>query len=405
MKRTPNKWVDYSDWTIEQHREYLRTEPNYLNYFAQFDPESVERFINDYGKSKYYKYEREEYYKSRYEAYQTHFLSHAERYLEQILQKKLFNLQCLWRADQIELPLVDISDDFVYWSNNIRACPFIPPITEEEIDLCIRFLKEDIDWGHCNNPYAEDIWQDYEEFKNQLFIDENQGTPEAEELRFYATEMPQLYLFFDTYQGTTHLLRLPDIRGKKERVYKDEGRNIAYEERVAVLKAENKIKVDENGNIVHKTTALPILYSSDEAKFIEAAEDERTKDLFKAYEHDRQSNHDLNYEGLEDDLETLKEFDEPIPIEAYSDWRFAVRMATYRFRQKKAAEMLPYVYDSYLLEFDDETDTDKIIAQRVARVQFSDKYGIYKHLLYKKNEFLNGREALTGKRDFDYMND
>ncbi len=411
MKRTPKKWIDYTDWTVEQHMEHLRTEPAYLAYYAKFNPDSIEAFIKEYAYRKHMDYQSEAFYKERYESYQTRFLHHAERYLEQILQKKLFNLQCQWRAGIIDLPLVDIIADFDYWSSNIRACPFIPPITEAEIDLCIRFLHEKIDWSNCNDCYVEDIFQDYDRFKNQLFVDAHEGSPEAEALLGYdCVEMPDLYTFFDTFQGTTDLINLPNIRGEKEKEYAAKGWRIGYEERVAESKANGTYKphkseeLDEEGNPV-PYVHVPDLAAYNASKFIEAVEDERTKDMHRAYDHYRKRNHDLNYEGLEEDLEVLKEFDEPIPIEAYSDWRIAVRLAAYRFRQKKAAEMLPYVYDSYLLEFDDEEDVDKIIAQRVERVQFDNKYNIYTRLLYEKKEFLDGREALTGKRDFDYLND
>ncbi len=196
MKRTPKKWIDYTDWTVEQHIEHLRTNPDYLAYYAKFNPDSIESFIKEYAINKHRDYKNEEYYKDLYESYQTRFLHHAERYLEQILQKKLFNLQCQWRACQIELPLVDIIADFGYWSSNILICPFIPPITEAEIDLCIRFLHESIDWGNCNDCYVEDIWQDYDGFKNQIFVDDHEGEPEAEALKSWnCVELPDLYQF------------------------------------------------------------------------------------------------------------------------------------------------------------------------------------------------------------------
>jgi hypothetical protein len=410
MKRTPRKFVDYTDWTVEQHIEHLSTESSYQPFYAQYNSESVERFIKEHAKQKHSLYQKEDYYKEKLESFQTRFLNHAERYIDQILQKKLFNLQCRWRAGQIELPFVDIREDFDYWESNIRACPFIPPITEAEIDLCIRFLLEKIDWGHCNNAYIGDVWQDYEKFKNQLFVDEHEGTPEAEALTgYYCEELPDLYLFFDTYQGTGNLINLPDIRGEIEKVFASEGGKLEYDERVAESKANGTYKeyvppkYDEEGKPLTDADK-PDIYSRESDEFLKQYEDERTKSLYKAHDHHRKYDQDLNYDGLDDDLEVLQEFDEPIPIEACSDWRIAVRIAAARYRQKKAAEMLPYAYDTYLLEFDDE-DVDKIIEQRVAHFQYVEKYNTYQHLLYYKEVFLKGREALTGKQDFDYLND
>ncbi len=413
MKRVPKKWLDYTAWTVEQHAEHLRTDPTYLAYFAKFNAESVEKFITEYASKKHNSYTTEAFFKQSYESYKTYFLSHADRYIDQILQKKLFNLQCQWRACLIELPLVDIIDDFEYWSldNCIRACPFIPPITEDEIDLCIRFLLEDMDFGHCNNAYIEDFFQDYDKFKNQLFVDEHEGTPEAEAVsRRSCAEMPNLYHFFDTFQGTTHLINLPNIRGEKERPFEDKGQSLRYEEREKELKEKGMYKEPKRPNLDAEGRPLtdadkPSLYTHNADEFIEQAEDERTKDMLKAYEHYKKRNHNLNYDGLDEDIEVLKEFDEPIPIDALSDWRIAVRLAAARFRQKKAAEMLPYAYDSYLLEFDEGEDVEQIIAQRVAHVKYNNQYNIYDQLLRCKKEFLNGREALTGKRDFDYLND
>ncbi len=411
MKRTPKKWIDYTGWTVEQHEAHLRTEPAFLDYYKQFNPKCIDEFIRKYAAGKYDRLEREKYYKSAYEAYQMRYLSSADSYIDQILQKKLFDLQCQWRAGLIELPLVDIIADFDYWSSSekIRSCPFIPPISEADIDLCIRFLNEEIDWSQDN--YTERIWQDYDGFKNQQFVDDHAGELEAEAIADYScAEMCDIYQFFNTFQGTTGLLNLPDLRGKIEKEYNAVGRDIYEKAYDAKSKAEGTykepdlIEVDEQG-IPVPYEYLPNLYAFDPDNFIEAVEDEHTKELNKYYNHCRKRNHDLNYDGLEDDLAFLQETNEPVAIDAYSDWRIAVRVAVYKFRQKKAAEMLPYAYDSYLLEFDDEEDVNKSIANRVAAYKYDeeDRYNTYKRLMHYKKIFLDGREALTGKRDFKYF--
>ena len=145
MKRTPKKRIDYSDWTEEQHAEHLRTHETYLAHYEQFNPKSVEEFITKYATMKFDMFESKEINRQNYENHQTQFLSLADAFIDMILQKKLFNLQCQWRARLIELPLVDTYRDFTFWEKHIRHCPFIPPITQDEIDLCARFLKEEID--------------------------------------------------------------------------------------------------------------------------------------------------------------------------------------------------------------------------------------------------------------------
>ena len=405
MKRTPKKWIDYTDWTVEQHIEHLKTEAVYLNYYKDFDPESIETFIVEYAKTKHSRFKAEPHYKPIYEYYQTRFMHLADDYIDRILQKKLFNLQCQWRADLIELPLIDICADFDYWEDNIRSCPFLPLITQEDIDLCIRFLHEELD--NSNNDYEDKIWQGYDKFKNQLHIDEY---GEALDGYYSSAYLPDLYLFFDTFQGTTGLFDLPNIRGKKEKPFVYKGSEIEYLQRIEDAKAagtykeDKKPSLDEAGNAL-ADVYIPHLYAHNADRFVEAVEDERTKEVFKYYEHSREGLFSLAYDGLDDDIKLLKEFDEPIAIEAADDWREAIRQATFRFKQRKAAEMLPYAYDTYLLEFNEEEDAQSIVARRLATHQYSNRYRSYDRLLGTKNEFLDGREALTGKRDFNYLAD
>jgi hypothetical protein len=101
MKKMPKVKMDYTDWTEEQHETHLRTHPDYQAYFEKFDAQSVEKFIVEYAKTKYQIFQRTDTYKEKYEAYQMRYLSQADDYIDMILQKKLFNLQCQWRAERI----------------------------------------------------------------------------------------------------------------------------------------------------------------------------------------------------------------------------------------------------------------------------------------------------------------
>jgi hypothetical protein len=404
MKRTPKKWIDYTDWTVEQHEAYLRTEAVFQPFYAKYEPESVETFIIAYAKSKHRKFEHEVFYKEQYEAYEIQFLKIADGYIDQILQKKLFDLQCQWRACLIELPLVDIVADFEYWEHHIRACPFITPITEAEIDLCLRFLKEDIDL--TQDPSEEYAWQDYDKFKNQLYVDDHGGEPDAQV--FYTHQcasLPDLYIFFDTHQGRTSLMDLPNIRGEAEEDYIKKGKKIYNAERNALYNATHTpkpVELDEQGQ---PKVWLPTLYSfsAEFDTFVETLEDEHTKELYKHYNHF--NNHGTNRysNDLEENLNFLQSFDEEIPIGGHSNWQIAIALATYTFKQQKAAEMLPYAYDSYLLEFDDADNADTIMAYRIAHCQFDEENEHYQDLKEAKKKFLDGREALTGKRDFNYV--
>ena len=69
------------------------------------------------------------------------FLYYAEDALREIQQKKLFDLQCQWRAEMIELKGISTTNDFEYWEMNIREAKFLTRITEGELKTYMDYLK------------------------------------------------------------------------------------------------------------------------------------------------------------------------------------------------------------------------------------------------------------------------
>jgi hypothetical protein len=403
MKRTPKIRVDYTDWTEEQHVEHLRTQPQYQAYLEKFDAKSVESFITDYAGQKHKSLSKLEYYREDYENYEIQFLSEAERYIDFILQKKLFNLQCQWRAEQIKLPLVNTCHDFKYWERHIRSCPFIPPVTQEEMEVCIRFLQEELDYFSINN-YDDCGWQNYNEFKNQAITDENDersenGYPLLElHENPICEELPELYDFFDAHFGTRQLIFLPDLRYKKDRMYRKAGMSVANKK----WEAEKSLNPELTQVAqVYKSGIYAYAYYLND--FVAQTEDESAKEAYKYYQHyyNKGDNEGLN-EQIETDLEFLKNCSEVVPMVANDDWRASVVESVKLYKQKKATEMMPYVYETYRMEFDEDESVERIIANRVARYKFDEEDSIYEHITLINNYVLDGRETLDGVRDFNY---
>ena len=412
MKKTPKKHVDYTGWTQEQHAEYLRTHERYQAYYANYDPTSVEEFIDEYAKKKCALFKDEDGRKSSYDNHQTQFLSAADDYIDMILQKKLFNLQCQWRAGMIELPLIDVCQDFSHWENHIRECPFIPPVTQDEIDLCIRFLKEQLDFSDLIDPYDFD-WQGYEKFKNQMliddeedddddYVDDDDDTPTA---YIKVQELPSLYDFFDTFQNTAGLLRLPNVRGEKEEMYFQEG--------IRLKRKADEEKSKADGTWVEpkpyvRELYMPKLhaYDSNFETFIEETEDNDTKEALKYYQfYKKQSRYSRKEDEIQEYINFLTSWDEPIAMKADENWRTAIILTVRWFKQSKIADMLPYVYETYLLEFDEDQPLEEMIAEKAARYHYEpdpnrDYLHTY-HLEYKER-VLDGRQSLDGVRDFNY---
>ena len=412
MKRPHRKRIDYSDWTVEQHEVHLRTHEPYLTQYAQYNSKSIDSFIKEYAKKKHELFLNREKYLESYETHRTQFINTAEEYIDMILQKKLFNLQCKWQAGLIDLPLIDISRDFEYMEKDIRNCPLIAPITPEEIELCIQFLNEEIDYSNGGSPPYSDSWQCYEEFKNQLLYDDYQDNvadgdmPVEFPKNIYCSDLPDFYLFFDTYQNTAGLLRLPDIRAQNERLYLKEGYRLKREQEVEADKASGKWVAPKPHD---PNDDLPYLYSfSNELDtFIEASEDEGTKEVFNLYDNFMGKGHySGRNESVTDAVYFLQEFNQDIAIEAASDWRDAIILTARRFKQQKIAEVLPYAYATYMLEFDEDKPIKQLIAERIERYKqtpIKDDDHDHQMNVMVKDIFLNGRESLTGRRDFDLL--
>jgi hypothetical protein len=406
MKRTPKIKIDYTDWTVEQHAEHLRTHPSYAAEFAKYDPKGLEEFIQRYAKTKFEAFKERVLYQQHYEEHQTQFLILADRYLDMILMKKLFNLQCQWRANKIKLPLVEACFDFKYWEEHIRSCPFIPPITEAELALCVAYLRSEIDFSDDSSSdlHFPHGWQDYEKFKNQLIVDAHEVaiaeglSPTVDLPKSYDCQhIPSFYTFFDDQQGTDHLIHLTDVRGKLEEKYMDAHSEAYRENRRKELEAKGETEPEYTGR-----EYLPTLmaYHAAFPDFIEVAEDDESKEVLKHYYH-----YFPRYDDdSEDDYEYLKTIDEPVQMIADEDWRFSLKVSVMWFKQSKAIEVLPYAYETYLMEFEEDLPLEQLIDERVARYKFDkeDKNYVMEIINIYKKRILDGREILDGVRDFNF---
>lgn len=181
--------------------EELKNNPKCIAYLAKFTESSADNFLEYYASEKATFLERGKFLRDRQLSNEAHFRNRAEKFYWQIAQKKLFNLQCQWRAGQIDLP-VEVSIEFHYWEKNIKACPFNDPVTSEDLEVMLKFLKK----PHSDTEeYLFEEWQDYDGYKSQ-------GE--------FGAEYPDWYEFYDNHMGT-HLLSLPNIRGAEEERYLD----------------------------------------------------------------------------------------------------------------------------------------------------------------------------------------
>ena len=308
----------------------LRNNARYKEFFATYHPDDIEEFIKAYARRKVTWVNWGKFYYEHNEDHQLRFYNMAQSCLWQIQQKKLFNLQCQWRAEKIKIPGITTTMDFRYWEYNIKQCNFVPPITQWEFDLYLEYFQNDdaeIDPAEADYEFE---WQDY-----LRFSEEYNNAKEGEELI-----IPLWYQFYDNRMGTDKLMNLNDVRGEKESKYL----KIYYEH---INKAAPEEKTEGSSSKKEGTEYLSVYNPNIIEKFVRSYEDKDILKYFLSYEKSHKPM-DFADELAELAFKELKELSEVIPISASTDWRDALIEAWEDYRAKQILKLLPLVYEDYL---------------------------------------------------------
>ncbi|GAA4009598.1 hypothetical protein GCM10022408_22140 [Hymenobacter fastidiosus] len=257
-----------------------------------------------------------------------------------IQQKKLFDLQCRWRAEELtDVPGVVISDDFGTLSAAIENCAPLPAITAEEFALYLEWVRQ--------ADYARDlddrndgcfVWQNHRFIREAL-------APDAPPL--IARVQPVLkktvsdwYRFHNARTGHDRLLYLPDHRGAKEERYWNAWRE-QQREQEAIARA---VGTAPDPRPLYLPPEEQEALATEFARHFESARLNRwreTKELLRP----RQTEEDRRMDLM---ANFLLSNPEPVPVAAAADWREATRQAYYAYCHRQLLEQLPVVYDEYL---------------------------------------------------------
>jgi hypothetical protein len=345
--------------------EELQNEERFKNYFEGFNPASVKDFITSYARKKASWFRSGDFYIQQNEAEDLQWLNAAEQHLEYIQQKKLFDAQCLWRADKITMPGIEICFDFIVWERNIMSCPCIEPISETDVELYLQYLQQ-------NNVDSDmrffSDWQNYDLWKAEHEDEENGN-------------LPEWYDFHNGRTGAGNYLLLPNMRGDKEEFYE----KLAREKQ----RPEMEAKQAEWDKTRDKRPHVKSTYDKDFMDwFVATFEDKQTQEYYKArLRYNRNSG---DKEHVNANIALLLKADEPISIEAHHDWKEAIERAVERYSIKKIAEFLPYAFERYQLN----------ISMGVAQV---DNTVAYKTMRQHSVELiLEGREINGEPRDLNF---
>jgi hypothetical protein len=297
----------------EQILQELRNNPKAMAYLAEFEPLSVDSFLDSYAQKKFSLLQRGESLRQKEGSAIQYYSALAEDLYDHIFHKKLFNLQCLWRADQTELP-IEVAYEFNYWSDNVRACPFIEDVTEKELEAMLHYIEIAPYDFEYREPWD---WQAYDEFK-----DESTGIGAGE-------NYPDWYEVYDNYMGTQHLMTLPDLKGAREQQY------------ISAWWADKKALLEANAP---KKPFMSCHSESTEA-FIRAVEPYKILDYFRL--NGEEEEREYRMEQLRYELERLMEESQEVwvPQGKFPD---AVFQASHNLKAMKVKTLLPQVHEDHL---------------------------------------------------------
>jgi hypothetical protein len=302
----------------------LQTNPVYRDFFAQFNSGSVRLFIKAYAHRKALYSVRNDEFQEATSPKAFRYLMLAEEGLWAIQQKKLFNLQCTWRAEQVQYRGIEHSAQFGVFSSHIQHSPYITPVTSTELELYMSFLKSE----HVQTGVSS--WQDYE-------------TCRAEYHAGYTSDVtsenftPSWYRFYDEHMGTGSLMDLPDIRGLKENRYRSVARQRKLEE----------MKQQANVNAIDDRPYLSIYDTVLLERFLKRFEDKETLRFFREIE-DLYRNAERGID-VDEAIGLLKESKRSVPLKSAGDWKDGIVSAARRIEGEQIANVMPVVFQEYLV--------------------------------------------------------
>ena len=198
----------------EETEARLQADPAAQAWLKQFAYDG-EPFLEGYLEQKIQYLEFGAKYAAHYEAMALKPQERAYRRLWEIQQKKLFNLQCEWRAGRLEIEGIATAADFTRWGQYIHECPLIEPVAEDEVDLYLAYIASDdcVDITDRNWERTMD-WQCFLDFRRYQAAEDLADEGGPDERHRLHNRYPDWYDYCDRHRGTSYLMRLPIVNAE-----------------------------------------------------------------------------------------------------------------------------------------------------------------------------------------------
>ena len=313
--------------------------------------------------------------------------------LWEIQQRKLFELQCRWRAEEVTLPPSQavLSLDFEAWETRIEECPLVPPIAATEVEDYLAYLLSDACTDADDDFGRPREWQNYDRCRRYLQLQaegQDPGQVQRDAVRNpgsglgglaamlddFFLSYPSWYVYCDAQAGPPNMvLYLPDHRGAKEAHYRyigltgkipdpyadddddDEEDQPAPPPPVAAGEAPPLRVLDYQSFAALTTTLMRKLEPAELLRFHEAVTQAPEFAAVRPPAVDEDEDEDEDDSEQEIQLaelgreagRKLRELPERLPVEAGPDWRMALHQTWVDWRKRRLATALRAAFAAY----------------------------------------------------------
>lgn len=337
-------------------------------YFDQFQESSVESFVKSYAEKKARMEVYGDYTKFQQQRMLNRFQTDGWEALIEIQHKKLFDTECLWRAEEVKnLPQILTTKDFDMVAEDILDYDGIEPITEEDIALYQQYLRkpqEFIDHGFSKSYYSE-----YEYMKEEYLADGDTSN--------------DYFNYHNLMTGNHKLLLLPDIREEKELEY------IHYRDQNENQKRKKKAPAKP---VVPQKPSLMSFNDEQLIDFAKLCGDKKMVNFIKDRKIWMSERPDFIFDWAFQYLWDTSP--EKVPIRANQDWKEAIYFAAADHKNNCIADILPTLHEEYLMK-----KAAGILMEKHDKKGPNVSKTISEHW---KNLILEGRKLMGEPEDFNF---
>ncbi len=379
------KEIPAKEEIVQQIKKMMEKEPWCAAWFEPYNQSSWAQFIESFAEFKQSALTFPTLYINDFKPKVTEFNDYAYKILMHIQNKKLFNLQCEWRAERIKLPGIEISYDFIILEPHVLTCPYIPPVTKEEMEVYIEFLES----SYCELYDSGDVeWQDYPSMVRKHITG------------FMRHAIPSWFRYYDKVFDTEFLMELPDIRGEKELHYS----NAFYTDPARLATLPPPPPPTPEMEAIKKDFELnkPHLSSYDKRNFIEFAkhfEDDETMEILLS--HAKAEMYEEDFEYLDELYEYMKSIPGEYPFVEADDWKESLEMTVWNYKKENYIKALPRAWRQYRRKTGDhiEANAEELIRNFATNFKAYQSDAVRNHVA---NAILSGRKVLGEPENFDF---